>query len=146
MQPEELTGFRHHIPVQLRFNDIDILGHLNNTVYFSLFDLGKARYFGAAREAGGEKMDWQKVECVIANVNCAYIRQIRFGENIEVYTRCVRIGDKSFILEQVLANVDNGEIKARCETVMVCIDPTGKAVTVSDHWRKCFKDYEGRDL
>lgn len=34
----------HKLKVQLRFNDIDILGHLNNTVYFSLYDLGKARY------------------------------------------------------------------------------------------------------
>ena len=30
--------------VQIRFNDIDILGHLNNVVYFSLFDTAKAQY------------------------------------------------------------------------------------------------------
>ena len=44
---EITTPFRHSIPVQLRFNDIDILGHLNNSVYFTLFDLGKTRYFEA---------------------------------------------------------------------------------------------------
>ena len=38
-------AFRHTLPLQLRFNDIDLLGHVNNSVYFSFYDLGKARYF-----------------------------------------------------------------------------------------------------
>ena len=41
----DTPDFHHSIPVQIRFNDIDMLGHVNNTVYFSFFDLGKARYF-----------------------------------------------------------------------------------------------------
>ena len=28
-------AFRHTLPLQLRFNDIDLLGHVNNSVYFS---------------------------------------------------------------------------------------------------------------
>ena len=32
---EESPAFRHSIPVQMRFNDIDVLGHINNSVYFS---------------------------------------------------------------------------------------------------------------
>lgn len=28
------------IPVQLRWNDIDMLGHLYNGTYYNLFDLG----------------------------------------------------------------------------------------------------------
>ncbi len=137
---EELHIFRHHIPVQLRFNDIDILGHLNNTVYFSLFDLAKARYFEATRQGN---IDWKKVECVIANVNCAYISQVKFGENIEVFTRCTSIGEKSFILEQLMVDVDTLSLKARCETVMVCIDAQqGVSVPVSEYWRDCFARYE----
>ena len=34
-------AFRHTLPLQLRFNDIDLLGHVNNSVYFSFYDLGK---------------------------------------------------------------------------------------------------------
>ena len=41
---EEIT-FKHTIPVQLRFNDADSLGHINNSVYFSFYDLGKTSYF-----------------------------------------------------------------------------------------------------
>ena len=31
--------FRHTLPLQIRFNDVDTLGHVNNTVYFSFYDL-----------------------------------------------------------------------------------------------------------
>ena len=27
--------FKHSVPVQLRFNDADALGHVNNSVYFT---------------------------------------------------------------------------------------------------------------
>ena len=37
--------FKHSVPVQLRFNDADALGHVNNSVYFTFYDLGKTEYF-----------------------------------------------------------------------------------------------------
>ena len=36
---EEIV-FHHALPIQLRFNDVDKFGHVNNTVYFSFYDLG----------------------------------------------------------------------------------------------------------
>lgn len=114
-----LSLFKHRLELQLRFNDIDILGHLNNTVYFSFYDTGKARYFEAIK---GGNIDFRKVETVIANVDCAYISPIYFGENIEVYTRCLSIHDRSFRLQQVIVNSDTGEIKSAAETVMVAFD------------------------
>ena len=40
---------KHSVPVQLRFNDTDALGHVNNSTYFSFYDLGKSEYFAAVR-------------------------------------------------------------------------------------------------
>ena len=36
--------FRHTMPVQIRFSDVDQFGHMNNSVYFSLYDLAKTTY------------------------------------------------------------------------------------------------------
>ena len=41
---EEIV-FHHALPIQLRFNDVDKFGHVNNTVYFSFYDLGKTEIF-----------------------------------------------------------------------------------------------------
>ncbi len=136
--------FRHSIPLQLRFNDVDVLGHVNNTVYFSFYDTGKAHYFTDVR---GQSVDWRHVDTVIANVNCAYISSIVFGEEIEVCTRCESIHEKSFRLLQMLYEPKTGQVKSVCETVMVCIDPeTKKSVPISEQWRKQFCEYEGRNL
>lgn len=135
-----LKDFKHSIPVQLRFNDIDILGHLNNIVYFSLYDLAKARFLEIIRKGN---VDWKRVECVIANINCTYIKQIKFGEEIEVKTRCIRIGDKSFTLQQCLVEIPTQEVRSVCETVMVCFDPdTAKSAPMKPEFRRALIEYE----
>ena len=114
-----LEEFSHRVPLQIRFNDIDILGHLNNTVYFSFFDTGKAYFF---KDILGDRMDFRRVETVIANVDCAYVAPIYFGEKIEVLTRCSGIHEKSFRLQQVIIETDTRQLKAAAETVMVSFD------------------------
>ena len=48
--------FHHTLPIQLRFNDVDKFGHVNNTVYFSFYDLGKTEYFASVCPG----VDWEK--------------------------------------------------------------------------------------
>lgn len=138
----DLSEFKHRVPLQIRFNDIDILGHLNNTVYFSFFDTGKAYYF---KDILGDRMNFRKVETVIANVDCAYVAPIYFGEEIEVLTRCSMIHDKSFKLQQVIVKTGTYEIKAAAETVMVSFDAaTQHACPMPGHYREALeKEMEG---
>lgn len=143
-QLPRIEDFRHHCPVQVRFNDIDILGHLNNTVYFSFYDTGKAYYFNAVR---GPKMNWQRVETVIANINCAYIDSILFGQEIDCYTRCLSMSEKSFRLQQMLVRRADRKIMSVCETVMVSISPDDhRAVEIPESWRDDINSFEGKDL
>ena len=55
---EEEIKFNHTLPIQLRFNDVDKFGHVNNTVYFSFYDLGKTEYLlPYARTSTGRKTE-----------------------------------------------------------------------------------------
>ena len=121
----------HRYKAQLRFNDIDILGHLNNTVYFSLYDLGKARFMEEARLRRGA----EPPACVIADIHCTYLHPVRYGDEIYVTTRCESIGDKSFTLYQEMID-GTGEVRSRCTTVMVYIDPsTGRPAPLPENFR-----------
>ena len=64
--PEAKFEFHHRQPVQLRFNDIDMLGHLNNSVYIQLMDLGKANYFHQFIDG---RLDHDNIAIVVANIN-----------------------------------------------------------------------------
>lgn len=139
-----LEMFHCRLPLQLRFNDVDVLGHVNNTVYFSFYDTGKANYF---TEVFGRKMDWHHIETVIANIDCAYIAPIYFSEHIEVLTTCISISEKSFRLLQMIRETETGQVKSICETVMVSFDPeTGKTQPLSSDWKNRIIEFEGRDL
>ncbi|MBD5236444.1 MAG: acyl-CoA thioesterase [Bacteroidales bacterium] len=137
MNPEKLpslSDFRHSCDIQIRFNDVDVLGHVNNTVYMTYYDTGKAHYFS---EILGRRVDWKHVECVIANIDCAFLAPIFFGEDIEVLTRCEKIGEKSFKLLQVIREKKSGMMKSACETVMVAFDPqSGIAIEIPEEWRE----------
>ena len=78
---ENSPAFRHSIPVQMRFNDADVLGHINNSVYFSYYDLGKTAYFTAIRKTG---IDWSRPDLVAANINCNFYSPMYFGEPVSV--------------------------------------------------------------
>lgn len=145
MNPKEIpdiSRFRHRQDLQIRFSDVDILGHVNNTVYLAFYDTGKAHYFRTVRNTD---FRWSDVETVIANVNCAFMAPIVFGEAIEVLTRCEEIHEKSFKLLQILREKHSGEIKSMCETVMVGYDVKNKvSMPVSDQWRRAFEEYENQ--
>lgn len=146
INPENLPSpdsFRHRIDLQMRFNDIDILGHLNNTVYFSFYDTGKAYYLEAVNRG---RMNWQHVESVIANVDCAFIAPTFFGEQLEICTRCEHMGEKSLTLFQMILNKETKEVKSVCRTVMVAYDPDTKVSTsLPEHWRSGIDLYERGD-
>ena len=44
MTEERNNEFRNVVPLQIRFNDVDKFGHVNNTIYFQFYDSGKTDY------------------------------------------------------------------------------------------------------
>lgn len=132
-----ISAFHHWTKVEIRFNDIDILGHVNNTVYFSFYDTGKALYF---KDIVDWDIEWRKVETVIANVECTYLKPLMFGDDIICATRCESIHDRSFHLLQVLADRNTGEIRSACRTVMVSFDPVTQSSTpMPERWRRALE-------
>ena len=132
--------FKHITPIQLRFNDFDALGHVNNSVYFSFYDLGKTSYFADVFS----KLEVAKeVGVVIGHIEVSFLLPVYPGEKVAVQTAVVEIGNKSFKLLQHLVDLDTNEIKCICNTVMVCFDAKTKTTRqISDEWRKAIAEFE----
>lgn len=132
--------FKHITPIQLRFNDFDALGHVNNSVYFSFFDLGKTSYFNEVMPNMSES---KEVGVVIGHIEVSFLLSVYPGENVAVETAVVEIGNKSFKLLQQLIDLDTNEVKCVCRTVMVCFDAKTKTTrTISEEWRKAMAEFE----
>jgi acyl-CoA thioester hydrolase len=74
---------REHV----RFRDCDAMGHVNNAVF--------STYLEQARIAILGDLD----PFILARVEIDFRAELRSGEEIEIRSRCTRIGTKSFDLE-----------------------------------------------
>ncbi len=143
MKEKELPeiNFHHRMGVQIRFNDIDMFGHLNNSVYIQFFDMGKYAYF---RQFMTDTFGSEPTAPVVANINCDFLEPTKIDERLEVLTAITEIADSSMVLQQRIVS-SAGRVKCTARTIMVNIDlATGRPTTVSDEWRKKITDYENR--
>ena len=76
---EDEIYFKHVIPAQIRFSDVDQFGHMNNSVYFSLYDLAKTTYF---KDVFGDLHDWNKFGVVVANINADFMAPVFFSDEL----------------------------------------------------------------
>lgn len=140
MTEEVCNTFHHVMPLQIRFNDVDKFGHVNNTIYFQFYDTAKTEYFASV--CGN--VDWERVGIIVVKIEAEFISQIKANSHIAARTHVVSIGHKSFHLEQELIDTDTQEVKSRCLSVMVLYDlETQQTMSFPDEWRKAITSYDG---
>lgn len=140
MENQEET-FKHTLPIQVRFNDIDSIGHINNNIYFSYFDLGKTNYF---EDLKATNVSWTEGFIVIAHIEVDFLSPIFYKEPIAVDSKIIKVGHKSFNMLQQIRNVTTQEVKCRCKSVIVAYKASlQSSMEIPDIWKKGFSDYEG---
>lgn len=139
----EEIKFRHTLPIQLRFNDVDKFGHVNNTVYFSFYDLGKTEYFASVCPG----VDWEKDGIVVVHLDADFLSQIFATDHVAVQTAVSEIGTKSFRLIQRMIDTETGEVKCIGTSIMVAFDlEKHESKPLTEEWIQAICDYEGRDV
>lgn len=118
------------IPIEVRFRDIDAMGHVNNAVYSSYLEQARARYYD---QVINEALD--EVNTVLAHIEIDFQEPINLGEEVTVHMRTTNIGGSSITMEYEI--IAAGSVAASGETVQVVFDPeTGEASPVPDEWRE----------
>ncbi len=140
MADEKDNVFHHVMPLQIRFNDVDKFGHVNNTIYFQFYDTTKTDYFASVCKG----VNWEKIAIVVVKIEAEFLAQIKGDSHIAGRTRVVKIGNKSFHLEQDVIDIDTNEIKSKCLSVMVLYDlQQQQTIPFPDEWRRDIIAYEG---
>lgn len=138
----ENVTFKHSMPAQIRFSDVDQFGHVNNSVYFSLYDLAKTTYI---KEVLSGRMKWNEVGIVVANISANFMSPIFFMDNVNIETATIELGNKSFTLLQRAVDPNSGVVKCECRTVMVVYDLKSQTpMSMPEDYKQAICDYEGR--
>ncbi len=132
--------FLHKTPIQIRFNDVDIMAHVNNSVYQNYFDMARLQYFEMIFE---QKMNWEEKALVLAKITIEYFNPIFLGEEIMVVSKVYKLGNKSLQMKQEIVNAITKEVKAKNDAVLVAfLSKENEAVELPDDWRNKIIKFE----
>jgi len=128
-----MEGFRHVIPIVVRFRDIDAMGHVNNAVFFTYLESARVEYMRSV-VFGTASRNLSEAGLILARISCDFKQPIYYGQTVAVGTQVAEIRNSSFLIEQRIAA--DGQLAALAEAVVVCYDyQAGKSVRVPDEYR-----------
>jgi acyl-CoA thioester hydrolase len=118
---------------EVRFRDIDSMGHVNNAVYATYLEQARATYF---EEVVGRHL--HEVPTVLVDLHVDYHRPIEWGDDVTVALAVRDLGESSIPMEYEVRT--NGDLAATGETVQVRIDEDGNARPIEDVWRERIRE------
>jgi acyl-CoA thioester hydrolase len=113
-EPGLRNQYAQFMPVQTRWMDNDVYGHVNNVVYYSYFDTVVNRYL---IDPGGLDFHIAPIVGIMAETMCRFHRSFAYPEAIDAGLRVGRLGKSSVRYEVGLFG--EGEDAARVEGHLV---------------------------
>lgn len=120
----------HRAEIQMRYGDIDAMGHLNNAVYVQYLETSRV---GLMRELGVRDEDDHSV---IARLELDYRREVRWGQRVEVENLIERVGRSSWTVVSRLTA--DGVPCAFARTVQVRVDAAHRPEALPERVRAAF--------
>lgn len=139
-----MTKFNHYATLEVRYNDLDPQGHVNNARYLTYLEQTRMQYLIDLGLFDGKS--FFELELIVADIHIAYLAPTMMNEKIRVGTRTVRLGTKSLTMQCEIENLETGELKARAEVVMVGFDyHLNHSIPLPARMRAAIAAYEGID-
>ncbi|WP_417234183.1 acyl-CoA thioesterase [Arthrobacter sp.] len=113
------------LPMRALLTDIDIAGHINNGMYFSIFDLG--RFDLMVRAGAWDAMRRERWTPVVQAETITFRKSVVFNQRFSVETRIAGMDARSIYFEQRI--VADGEIYV---SALICTRLLGRQGPVSN--------------
>ena len=107
------------IDIDVRFRDLDAMGHVNNAVMFTYFEIGRTEFFlGQLASDAPPNFNF-----ILAHIRCDYLLPVMLEDRPALHIWIDNIGSKSFQLVYELADrADAARVFARGASIQVCYD------------------------
>jgi len=138
--------FTFSVPIQMRWNDLDPLGHVNNAIFITYFEMGRGRYMITASPS----WNWTKNMFLIGKIEATYLKELKLtAVNPKVWVRTKTLGGKSFVVEYLITSEDkDGSLIAHAtgETTQIMFDMFNKkTIEINDWLREELSNYENEN-
>ena len=116
---------------RVRFGEIDVLGHVNNAVYFKWFENLRIAYF---HHLGLRSTDGLRPKMVLRSVTLDYLAEILPGDTYTLTGRTSAMRQSSFTMEQAVWV--NGRMTTLGTAVMVALGPDNTKMPLPETLRE----------
>ena len=110
-----MDGYAYECRIQVRWRDVDALGHVNNATIVTYLETARTELW-RERFGGGSEIPF-----VVARVEVAYRRQITLDDEVWVGLRVARMRGARYTFEYRVEA--KGELSAEAETLMAHVRP-----------------------
>ena len=132
-----MSDYSFTADVDVRFQDLDMMGHVNNAVYATYFEEARTAYL---QEVLGVPL--REIDSVLASIEMDFRRPVEADDDVTVALRVPEIGNSSLPMEYELRTDD--AVAVTGQTVQVIVDrETGSSRRIPDAWRDQIRAYEG---
>ena len=123
--------YRHKETYRVRYDDLDTYRHVNNKAFLAYVEDARIHYFSAAAQLRNNQTAAHGAMVVHASID--YRAQIQPFEEVDVYTRCARLGSSSMTLHHLILAGPERRIAATSTTILAAVDfQTGKSMPVPE--------------
>ncbi len=112
--------FYFHTSVQVRFRDVDVMGHVNHAVYFSYFEMARCEYWMSLYSL--ERLS--DINFIVVHAECNYLQPAQYAEWLDIHVAVTRIRNTSFVMEYEARARRPRRVVATGLTVQVIYDYT----------------------
>ena len=129
----------HVTSIPVRFQDIDAMGHVNNSEYPNFLAEARAGYYDEVLN-----YDLRSADTVIVHMAIDYHSEITRGDVVDIEVKVTDLGTSSLIMEYTLCVGE--EVVSTAETVQVIYDnESGSSRPIPTDWRRRIEAHEGVD-
>jgi acyl-CoA thioester hydrolase len=137
-----MPEFRFHIPIEVRYGDLDPQWHVNNARYLSFLEQARMSYLVQLGLWDGQ--DFNRLGLIVADIHISYLAPMVIFHKYRLDQRVARLGNKSLVFEYQIVDEDSGKQMAAAEAVMVAFDyDSHTSIPVPDTWRRKISEFEG---
>ncbi|MCR8556300.1 acyl-CoA thioesterase [Mucilaginibacter sp. BJC16-A38] len=137
---EKIADYKYKTPIAIRFSDIDAVGHVNNAIYLTYFEVARFNYWK-------EAINWNLREngVIVGRSEVNYLKPITLEDEIFCYVRTTRIGNSSFDIMHLLVRITphGEEICTTGKTVCISYDYSlNKSISIPQKERDMMIAYD----
>ncbi len=109
---------RHECPIDVRWGDLDMLGHVNNVAYMTYFEHARTEMMRTIRQMTRE----EGVGLVVVQANISYKASAKCPGALKVVTTVKRMGNTSMTLHQCLRDREGDTVYSEADVTLVWVD------------------------